>query len=74
MNSIDREYFAKIRAMSPQQRIERCVSLFDAIHLMIQNKILQENPDLNAKELRRQIAMHLYRSDSPTQTLLQAME
>ena len=74
MNSIEREYFSRMSNMPPIERLMRSVSMFETARIMLKNKILQREPHINPRELKRQVAMQLYLTDRSAQKLLKAME
>ncbi|MCA9050359.1 MAG: hypothetical protein KDA89_16600 [Planctomycetaceae bacterium] len=68
---VEQQYQAAMSALSPYQRMERCVALTAWAREMIAGRILEEQGPLNDRELKWQVALQIYGSDPRTRQLIE---
>ena len=73
MNEVEKKYRNAISQMGGPARFERCLSLLDEMVGMLRRRLNQDKPGLPEIQIRREIAVKLYRRDKNIQRMLQTL-
>ena len=72
--TIERMYWAHIRAMSPAERMRDCFRMFQSYYSQTAIRYHKDHPEIGERELRIAMAKRLYGGDPRTLTLIDMAE
>jgi hypothetical protein len=70
MDDIEREYRSRLGRLSGRERVSLSAGLLAEICEMIRHRIHDSEPELPEREIRRRIAVAIYRTDRGARQLL----
>ena len=73
MSAIDEQYNAAIDAMSPAEKIARCVEMFNWSREFIGRQIKAEHPTASIERVKLLVALRMYGSDPKMEKLLNGL-
>jgi hypothetical protein len=72
--SIEKMYWDHVRAMTPEERMRGCFSMFQSFYAQISTRYRREHPEASEREVRIAMAKRLYGGDPRTVALIKMAE
>ena len=69
--TIEKMYWAHIRAMSPAERVRNCFTMFQSYYTQTSNRYRKKYPGISDREVRIAMAKRLYGGDPRTVVLIE---
>lgn len=73
MMDVQQEYERRIDALSPCERVQRSVEMFNWAREFIARQIVAERGPMSVERLKWEVALRQYGSDSQTRALVERM-
>lgn len=74
MNTVEREYRSRLGRLTGQERVALAVGLLNELRRMVRHRIERSRPELTSREVDREVAAALYRTDRSAQQLLSLVD